>query len=110
MCSNSTLLDSFFSTGYGPCPGPIEPIVIAAKRPYYVAMSILALLTTIPSLHDDASNWAIFAMHFQEAMEAMNRWGHFDGSTMHPVLKGTTHPTTTEVQAIKEWEQEDHAA
>jgi len=72
-------------------------------------MSLPALLANVPPLHDDASNWAIFTMHFQEAMEAMNRWGHFDGSTTRPVLKDTTHPTNTEVQAIKEWEQEDRA-
>jgi len=75
----------------------------------YSAMSLPALLTTIPPLHDDTSNWAIFAMCFQEAMEAMNQWGHFDGTTMHPILKNATHPTNMEKQAIKEWEQEDHA-
>jgi len=73
-------------------------------------MSILALLTAIPYLHDDASNLAVFAMYFQEAMEAMNYWGHFDGTTTCPILKDATHPTNTENLAIKEWEQEDCAA
>jgi len=104
-------LDSLFTTGYGPCHGPLrKPTVIAAKSPYYIAMSIPALLGTIPSLQDDISNWAVFAMRFQEAMEAMNRLGHFDGTTICPVPKDTAHPTNTEKQAIKEWEQEDRAA
>ena len=73
-------------------------------------MSFPALLATIPPLQDDASNWAIFTTHFREAMQAMHRWGHFDGTAMCPIPKDAAHPTNTENQAIKEWEREDAAA
>jgi len=73
-------------------------------------MSFPALLATIPPLQDDASNWAIFTTRFREAMQAMHRWGHFDGTAMCPIPKDAAHPTNTENQAIKEWEREDAAA
>ena len=40
-------------------------------------------------------------------MEAMHCWGHFDGTTICPVLKDIAHPTNVENQTIKEWEKED---
>ena len=40
-------------------------------------------------------------------MEAMNRWGHFDGTTTCPVPKGAAHPMNAESEAIKEWKRED---
>ena len=112
MCSNSTLLDSFFSTGYGPCPGPIEPIVIAAKRPYYIAISyhtLLALLDTIPYLEEDGRNWSTFAPRFREAMKATH-WGYFDGTNMCPIPKDPAHTTNAESEAIEGWKHEDDVA
>jgi len=99
---------SLFTTGYGPCPSPIgRPTVTAAICHTTFAMSLPALLTAIPPLQDDTSNWAIFAMHFQEAMEAMHRWGYFNRTNTCPVPKDAAHPTNAESEAIKEWKHED---
>jgi len=97
------------ATGYGPCPGPIGKPTVLLQRVIlqYIVMSLPALLTAIPHLQNDTSNWAIFAMRFRKAMEAMHRWGHFDGTTMCPVLKDAAHLTNAESQTIKEWEKED---
>jgi len=42
-------------------------------------------------------------------MQAMNHWGHFDGTTTRPIPESVAHPTSAENQAIKDWEQEDCA-
>jgi len=100
------------ATGYGPCPGPIGKPTVLLQHVIlqYIVMSLPALLTAIPHLQNDTSNWAIFAMRFRKAMEAMHRLGHFDGTTMCPVPKDAAHLTNVESQTIKEWEKEDCAA
>jgi len=70
-------------------------------------MSIPVLPTTVPSLKEDGSNWATFAMRFQEAMQATHHWGHFDGTNTCPVPKDAAHPTNAESETIKEWNRED---
>jgi len=70
-------------------------------------MSIPVLPTTVPSLKEDGSNWATFAMHFQEAMQATHHWGHFDGMNTCPVPKDAAHPTNVESETIKEWNHKD---
>ena len=42
-------------------------------------------------------------------MEAMSRWGHFDGTSTCPVQRDAAQPTVDEIKAIKVWEQEDCA-
>ena len=70
-------------------------------------MSFLVLPDTIPHLKEDASNWATFAAHFREAMLAMHRWGHFDGTQACPTPKDAANPTFVERQATKEWQCQD---
>src|SRR5260221_7988072 len=67
-------------------------------------MSFPVLPATVPHLKEDGSNWATFATRFRKAMQAIQRWGYFDGTIMCPVPKDNAHPTTAERQAIKEWE------
>ena len=38
------------------------------------------LPSSIPKLDASGMNWAIFAIHFQDAVEAKGFWGHFDGT------------------------------
>jgi len=42
------------------------------------------LATSVPRLDPTGSNWAIFAMRFQEAMEANQKWKHFTGTPGRP--------------------------
>jgi len=65
-------------------------------------MSFPVLPPTVPHLKEDGSNWAAFATHFREAMQATHCWGYFDGTNICPVPKVNAHPMTVERQATKE--------
>ena len=39
-----------------------------------------SLPSSIPKLDASGLNWAIFAIHFQDAIEAKGFWSHFDGT------------------------------
>ena len=64
------------------------------------------LSLSVPRLETNGSNWATFSMRFQEAMEASQKWGHFDGSTLRPVPKDPAAPTADEKKELTAW---DHA-
>jgi len=42
------------------------------------------LPSSIPKLDASGMNWAIFAVRFQDAVEAKGFWGHFDGTKTRP--------------------------
>ena len=42
------------------------------------------LPASVPKLDHHGENWAIFKIRFQNAMEAKEKWGHFDGSVPRP--------------------------
>ena len=65
------------------------------------------LPTSVPRLEPNGSNWAIFSMRFQEAMEANQKWGHFDGSTAHPVPADPSKPTDDEKKAMAAWDLDE---
>ena len=56
-------------------------------------------IPNIPCLKPSGSNWAIFLLRFQEAMEANWKWGHFDRSSMHPTAADPSKPTDDEKAA-----------
>ena len=62
-------------------------------------------IPNIPRLEPSRSNWAIFSLRFQEAMEANRKWGHFDGSSMHPAAADPDKPTDEEKATQVEWDQ-----
>ena len=68
------------------------------------------LPTSIPHLETNSSNWAIYSMRFQEAMEANQRWGHFDGTASHPAPADAAKPTPDEVKAGAAWDQDENIA
>jgi len=64
------------------------------------SITVTSLADTLSSsvLKLDASglNWAVFLLHFQDAIEAKGYWGHFDGTNEHPAaLKPEDLPATT---------------
>ena len=65
------------------------------------------LPTSVPCLKPNGSNWAIFSMRFQEAMEANQKWGHFDGSTACPVPADPSKPTDDEKKAMAAWDLDE---
>jgi hypothetical protein len=64
------------------------------------------LSLSVPRLKTNSSNWATFSMRFQEAMEASQKWGHFNSSTPRPVPKDPAAPTADEKKELTTW---DHA-
>jgi hypothetical protein len=78
----------------------------------FFAMSIAVLVTTdtlpsnVPKLDLKGSNWAIFLLHFQVAVEAKELWKYFDGSCPRP-----TSPTTaSEVTIAEKWQKNENLA
>ena len=65
------------------------------------------LPTSVPCLKPNGSNWAIFSMWFQEAMEANQKWGHFDGFTACPVPADPSKPTDDEKKAMATWDLDE---
>jgi hypothetical protein len=70
--------------------GPAMPTSNPMSDPY---------ATSVPHLKPTGSNWAIFSMRFQEAMEANQKWGHFDGSATRPVPTDDKNPTDDKTKA-----------
>ena len=62
---------------------------------------------SIPCLKPNGSNWVIFSMHFQEAMEANLKWSHFDGSATCPVPKDAKNPTDDKKKSRLAWDQDE---
>jgi gag-polypeptide of LTR copia-type len=64
----------------------------------------------IPLLNSEGTNWAIFSMHFIEAMDTTGCWGHFDGTDARPVPTDTAKPTSDEKEVMRSWDKEDKVA
>jgi len=65
--------------------------------------------SNIPQLEADGSNWAIFTMQFQEAMQATQCWSHFNGTSTSPTAKDPNKPTDVKKKEIEAWEHKDTA-
>jgi transposase InsO family protein len=63
--------------------------------------------TSVPCLDPTGSNWAIFSMRFQEAMEANQKWSHFTGTPGRPAPADAKNVTDDETKAIAEWDQNE---
>ena len=63
-----------------------------------------ALPLSVPKLEANRTNWAIFLIHFCNAVEAKGYWGHFHGTTPVPTL--SISPTTKEAAAKTQWEKD----
>jgi len=75
-------------TGYGPHTllHLINPLLTAhtLSKILINVHSEPTLPSTVPRLESDGSNWPIFNLHFQYAVEEKGFWGHFDGTTTRP--------------------------
>ena len=63
------------------------------------------LPSSVLKLDADGENWAIFLVHFMDAVEAKGFWGHFDGSS--PVLVISASSLETEKAEKLQWEKEE---
>jgi len=44
------------------------------------------LPSSVPKLDASGLNWAVFSLRFRDAIEAKGYWGHFDGTSKHPIM------------------------
>ena len=71
------------------------------------------LPSSVPKLENTRTNWAVFEIHFHDAIEAKGFWSHFDRSLQHPVVISVTAPdgsTTIDVASLAQWEKDKHSA
>ena len=55
------------------------------------------LPSSVPKLDASGLNWAVFSLRFQDAIEAKDYWGHFDGMSKCPIMpKPEDLPVTPE--------------
>jgi hypothetical protein len=66
--------------------------------------SLPITLLNVLRLEPSGANWAIFTLRFQEAMQANQKWGHFDGSITCPILADVAKPTDDEKNAMADWD------
>ena len=66
------------------------------------------LPSSVPKLDAEGDNWAIFYVRFMDAVEAKGFWGHFDGTSVAPVLAATA--TAAEIGAKSQWEKDERSA
>jgi hypothetical protein len=61
----------------------------------------------IPHLDPTGANWAIFCLHFRQAMIACHCWQYLDGTKARPVPKDEEKPTDTEATDLETWDHND---
>jgi hypothetical protein len=80
-----------------------------------------SLSSSVPKLDASGLNWAIFAVRFEDAVEAKGFWTHFDGTGPRPTAAavsvvggdGTTTvkpPSDAELAAIDQWDKDERSA
>ena len=71
------------------------------------------LPSSVPKLDASSMNWAIFAVRFQDAVEAKGFWGHFTStktcSAIGNISTSTAEPLTSEelAVALKQWDKDE---
>ncbi|KAG2341950.1 hypothetical protein P692DRAFT_201684519, partial [Suillus brevipes Sb2] len=64
------------------------------------------LPSNVPKLDIKGTNWAIFSLRFQVAVEAKELWRFFDGSCPRPA----SPVSATEVTALEKWRKNENLA
>ena len=68
------------------------------------------LPSSVPKLDATGLNWAVFSLHFEDAIQAKGFWGHFSDIIPSPSPAVPSAPTAKELTAIKKWEKDEHLA
>ncbi|KAG6852042.1 hypothetical protein H0H87_011211 [Tephrocybe sp. NHM501043] len=63
-------------------------VVMGSDMSSTTSATLLAnsLPSSIPKLDPSGSNWAMFALHFEDAVAVKGFWGHFTGASAHPAI------------------------
>ncbi|KAG2029447.1 hypothetical protein BDR03DRAFT_1018374 [Suillus americanus] len=62
------------------------------------------LPSNVPKLDIKGTNWAIFSLRFQVAVEAKELWKYFNGSCPHPA----SPVTATEIISVEKWQKNEN--
>jgi hypothetical protein len=63
-----------------------------------------SLPTSVSKLEVSRLNWAIFLIHFCDAIDAKGFWGHFNGSTS---VSSMLTPATAKTAAKGQWDKDE---
>jgi len=79
-----------------------------------------SLPSSVPKLDSSGTNWAIFKYRFKDSVDAKGFWGHFDGSSVKPLLTATRPATAAAAAAdttyddqrilIRQWEKNERSS
>jgi hypothetical protein len=69
--------------------------------------SIEQLPANIPHLKPNGTNWAIFLMHFKEALQASHCWPYFDGLSTCLIPADKDNISAEENKAMDTWDYDD---
>jgi hypothetical protein len=72
--------------------------------------TIKKLPANISHLEPNGANWAIFKMHFSNAMKVTHQWGYFIGLKPCSKPADPDRPMTNKAKATKQWEYKDFVA
>ena len=70
----------------------------------------------VPKLDIKGTNWAIFSLRFQTAVEAKELWPHFDGTCICPVgttttaTNGTVVTSLLDTDELTKWQKSENMA
>jgi hypothetical protein len=67
-----------------------------------------SLPSDVPKLLSTGTNWAIFNLHFSSAIQAKDKWGHFDGTVTSPMPSNP--PLPSELATVTQWTKDEAAA
>jgi len=68
------------------------------------------LPSNVPKLEPNGLNWAVFSLHFEDAVQAKGFWGHFNGTTPCPTAAIESAPTAEELATIEKWEKDKRSS
>ena len=91
----------------GPSASSSEPA--STSLPIH-SSSMEQLPKYISHLNPTSTNWAIFRLHFKQAMIACHRWPYLEGMKVCPVLKDKEKPTEEEATKLEAWDHNDFMA
>ncbi|KAG2074491.1 hypothetical protein BDR04DRAFT_992713, partial [Suillus decipiens] len=80
-----------------------------------VPIMMNTLPINVPKLDIKGTNWVIFSLHFQIAIEAKDLWKQFNGTNPKPVSPSATSGGTTIVSppnpvALAQWQKHENLA
>ena len=84
-----------------------QPVRLRLHRNLAEKPDQTGLLNTT-KLDAKGDNWAIFLVHFMDAVEAKGFWGHFDSTEPSPVT--TSSSSAADIAAKNQWDKDEHSA